>query len=216
MLLFHSAMDLGRLRWAISRKEPMLIRLILHTNSQGRLDRSLSGEGRPQPLLLSGDHEHRRSHWIWLCWEEGLAEGESSFWCPNIFSISLFFSSSFFPSLCGEPASFFSALFFQFTYSSRDSSRASTKSFLELEFLPLSILYQVLAKRQTFGLPIFTPIQESKITHRDPAIPNAYSAPFPSSLYKAGAARWPLLVPMIKWGLFLDALASLKTMLDIN
>jgi len=33
---------------------------------------------------------------------------------------------------------------------------------------------------------------------KDPAIPNAYSAPFPSSLYKAGAARWPLLVPMIK------------------
>ena len=37
---------------------------------------------------------------------------------------------------------------------------------------------------------------------RDPAIPDAYTAPFPSSLYKAGAARWPLLVPMIKWGFF--------------
>merc|ERR1719432_737010 len=30
---------------------------------------------------------------------------------------------------------------------------------------------------------------------KDPAIPDAYTAPFPSSLYKAGAARWPLLVP---------------------
>ena len=89
MLLFHSAMDLGRLRWAISRKEPMLIRLILHTNSQGRLDRSLSGEGRPQHLLLSGDHEHRRSHRIWLCWEEGLAESERSLWSPNIICIFL-------------------------------------------------------------------------------------------------------------------------------
>lgn len=33
---------------------------------------------------------------------------------------------------------------------------------------------------------------------RDPAIPAAYAAPFPSSLYKAGAARWPLMVPMLK------------------
>lgn len=30
----------------------------------------------------------------------------------------------------------------------------------------------------------------------DPAVAAAYSAPFPSSVYKAGAARWPLLVPM--------------------
>lgn len=29
-----------------------------------------------------------------------------------------------------------------------------------------------------------------------PAILDGYSAPFPSSLYKAGAARWPLLVPL--------------------
>ena len=26
----------------------------------------------------------------------------------------------------------------------------------------------------------------------------AYSAPFPSALFKAGAARWPLLVPLLK------------------
>ena len=40
--------------------------------------------------------------------------------------------------------------------------------------------------------------KESMSLGRDPAIPDAYSAPFPSSLYKAGAAQWPLLVPMIK------------------
>ena len=33
---------------------------------------------------------------------------------------------------------------------------------------------------------------------RDPMIPAAYAAPFPSSLYRAGVARWPLLVPLLK------------------
>ena len=32
----------------------------------------------------------------------------------------------------------------------------------------------------------------------DPAVISAYAAPFPSRLYKGGAARWPLLVPMMK------------------
>jgi len=32
----------------------------------------------------------------------------------------------------------------------------------------------------------------------DPAVVAAYAAPFPSRLYKGGAARWPLLVPMLK------------------
>ena len=31
-----------------------------------------------------------------------------------------------------------------------------------------------------------------------PAVVSAYGAPFPSRLYKGGAARWPLLVPMFK------------------
>jgi len=32
----------------------------------------------------------------------------------------------------------------------------------------------------------------------DPAVVAAYAAPFPSRLYKGGAAKWPLLVPMLK------------------
>ena len=32
----------------------------------------------------------------------------------------------------------------------------------------------------------------------DPAVVSAYAAPFPSALFKGGAARWPLLVPMLK------------------
>jgi len=32
----------------------------------------------------------------------------------------------------------------------------------------------------------------------DPAVIAAYAAPFPSRLYKGGAARWPLLVPLLK------------------
>jgi len=32
----------------------------------------------------------------------------------------------------------------------------------------------------------------------DQAVIDAYGAPFPSRLFKAGAARWPLLVPMLK------------------
>jgi len=31
---------------------------------------------------------------------------------------------------------------------------------------------------------------------QDPAVIAAYAAPFPSSLYKAGTAMWPLLVPL--------------------
>ena len=31
-----------------------------------------------------------------------------------------------------------------------------------------------------------------------PEVLAAYSAPFPSPLFKAGAARWPLLVPLLK------------------
>ena len=31
-----------------------------------------------------------------------------------------------------------------------------------------------------------------------PEVVEAYSAPFPSPLFKAGAARWPLLVPLLK------------------
>jgi len=33
---------------------------------------------------------------------------------------------------------------------------------------------------------------------KDPAISAAYNAPYPSSLYKGGCARWPLLVPLFK------------------
>jgi len=32
----------------------------------------------------------------------------------------------------------------------------------------------------------------------DPAVVAAYAAPFPSRLYKGGAAKWPLMVPMLK------------------
>ena len=32
----------------------------------------------------------------------------------------------------------------------------------------------------------------------DPDVVSAYGAPFPSSLYKGGVARWPVMVPLFK------------------
>jgi len=65
-----------------------------------------------------------------------------------------------------------------------------------LKILPFTVWRTSVLLLGTF-LPIHR-IFSAFLKSKTPDIPAAYSAPFPSSLYKAGAARWPLLVPMIK------------------
>lgn len=44
-------------------------------------------------------------------------------------------------------------------------------------------------------LPVYSIFQKA-LLNPHPSVLDGYSAPFPSALYKAGAARWPLLVPI--------------------
>lgn len=57
------------------------------------------------------------------------------------------------------------------------------------------LLWRSLAQLFGTALPVYHVFKKA-VRNAQPAVLEGYSAPFPSSEYKAGAAKWPLLVPL--------------------
>lgn len=57
------------------------------------------------------------------------------------------------------------------------------------------LLWRSFAELLGTSLPVYS-LLKLGLLNPDPAVLGAYDAPFPSSVFKSGAAKWPLLVPL--------------------
>jgi len=88
---------------------------------------------------------------------------------------------------------------FNFNDDNGDPTKGAPSVFaVLLKSLPF-ILWRSLVLLLGTNLPVERVFSFALKKHNvDPRVVSAYAAPFPSRLYKAGAAKWPLLVPLFK------------------